>query len=174
MKEHLNLLPPRIQEKKKRRLLLIRLATIQVAIFFVAAALILVVVLWERSVWERSVELTQRLEIFLPEAAEAAARVQMERVAANYLDALLAEIIAVPFNAEWLPYILHTVPSGASLAGLDYRDGLLMLTGVVSDIAAVETHRANMAEIFNYVSLGRVFMISGGQYTYELVAWAGE
>ncbi|MCL2216761.1 MAG: hypothetical protein FWB91_07040 [Defluviitaleaceae bacterium] len=146
-----------------------RLAAVQVAIFFILGAATLTLTLWERHVWERSGELSQRLTAFEPGPAEVAARVRAERDAADYLDSFLAGITAVPFGGEWLPYILDTVPADARLTGLDYRDGELLLTGEVTGIAIAETHRTNLTELFEYVRLGRI-SFSDGLYRYEL--WA--
>jgi len=170
----IDLLPPWVQEKKKTRSLIRKMATAQVVIFFVLGTIMLVVSLWGQHTWTRSAELDLRLAAFAPGPAEAATRVQSERVAAGYLEAFLSNIVAVPFNRLWVAKILGTVPQGASLSRLEYREGELLVIGEVSDIAVVEVHRANMVEIFNYVRLGRIILIGEGLYSYELWAWVGE
>jgi len=167
----INLLPPWVQRKKKRLLLIKILVTVQVAIFLFLGTITLLVVHMGQQVWIRSEELTNRLAVFDLSPSEIAARVREERFAAEYMDALFT---GMPFNRQWVSDILATVPQGANLIRLDYREGELLLIGEILDLAIVESHRANMAEIFNYVRLGRISLIDEGLYSYEIWAWVGE
>ncbi|MCL2841255.1 MAG: hypothetical protein FWE05_10840 [Defluviitaleaceae bacterium] len=172
----MNLLPTWLQQKKARRLLLIRMATAQVAIFFILGTIMLIATTFEQHVQMRSDELEQRLLAFSPEAAEAAAKVYAQRATAERLDTILRVISPVPFHGDWLPYILQTVPANASIIALHYRDGELVLTGTVSNISAIETHRINMQAqaLFSDVRLGSVTLTADVQYRYEIIAWVGD
>ena len=147
----MNLLPPRVIRKKSRRSLLMLLAAVQVAIFLVVGAAAVTVTRWEQQARIRSDELAVRLVAFSPTHADTAAMLHTARARADQLEAFIRGVAPVPFDNRWLKEILYTIPHGASLARLDYRDGELLLTGEVSDLSLVEVHRAAMAGVFEGV-----------------------
>jgi len=169
----INLLPPRVQRKKDRLSLLMLLATVQVAIFFILGLLSVAVMGWEQQAWEHSNEMNMLLAAFDSHPAEVAARLHNARTGAAYLDAFIDGASPVTFDREWLPEILSTIPYGAQLARLDYHEGELILTGVVTDFTLVEIHRTKMSEIFHDVRLGRITHLSDTLYSYELLAQVG-
>jgi len=170
----INLLPPWVQNKKDRRSLLMLLATVQVAIFFVLGLLASTITRQEQRAWERSHELTMYLAAFDSSPAEVAAMLNAARSGAAYLDAFIDGATQTVFNRLWLLEILNTIPYGAQLTSLDYRDGQLLLMGEVSELTVIELHRANMYEIFPDVRLGRITHAGDSLYSYELRARVGD
>jgi len=160
----MNLLPPWVQLKQKRRSVLMRLATVQVAIFFILAAVVYGVSVWERYVWVRSAQLNILLAEFDYAPREIAEQLQAAISAAAYLD----EFSELSMPAFWTREVLNTIPNNVRLVRLNYFENELLIVVETPYLTAIGEHMAKLAEAFNSVRLGQIAGGESGEFTYEL------
>jgi len=160
MKTHINLLPPSAQSAKNFRKRVKILLLAQVGIFLLIAAGVFRLINAERDVWPEATALSERVAALAP-AAEEAAR-------ANAIREIFADALPVVFDGEWLDLLLLAIPDEVTLIRIDYNQGDMLITAETADINIIETHRANMAQIFTYVRQGRITRIDEGLYAYEI------
>jgi len=162
----IDLLPHHIQALKKRRVHLIIFATAQAAIFFVLIIAVLILSCTETRVWERSREISNILSGFDSAPMEISNELSAVIRESEILEAYFADEFI--FESEWLGFIIDSVPEGAELTGVIYRDGEFIISGMVSLLADIEHHRAILADKFSSVSLGSIANVDDTCFNYEL------
>ena len=168
----LNVLPPWLEQKKRNRLLMILIATAQVAIFLLSGVLMFVFAFWETRVWDRVNVLYASVSAFENDArpAEIAAELAIVRAEAAQMAEFHRVHFPEIFESRWFDAVMESVPEGAAVVRMDYRNGEIIVIGEVSDIYSVEVHRAGILEtgLFERAGLGRITAMQNGIFNYEL------
>ena len=164
----IDLLPESILSQKRLRKRMIQLAAAQVAIFLCLGMAIVVLHILEGQAWDESHMLAAQVYNLRHSPAVAAAADTHDitlRIAAE--DAFFEANAPADFNPLWLTAIISA--EDGNMTNLDYRQGTIVLTGIVEDMNTIENLRQNLikAEIFEYVRLGRIMLQDSG-FFYEL------
>jgi Tfp pilus assembly protein PilN len=166
----LNLFPPWMRERKRRRKLIYKLAFLQVVVFLLLAAAVAIVGKVERSAVDRSIQLARVLAEMDSAPILAAEAVRETEALLNQKHIFMETRLSMPFDPGWLTTILESVPETVRLAGLDYTAGFITLTVAAEDIYVINTHRQRLQETdtFESVLLGRINRQQDGNVVYEL------
>ena len=167
---HINLLPYRIQQQNRRRLLLQILAAVQVVIFLSLIGAIFYTRAQERNAMAQSAGLLAQIAALdrAPIEAYEAAR-QAARLADLTYD-FIQENFPPAFDPLWFDVVRNAVPPGIQLLTLSYEGTQLTLTATAHALQDIGTHQQFLlaAAVFETVLLGATSRQPNGRTLYEL------
>jgi len=158
----INLLPPWIRQRERRKRIIRILVAAQVAVFILLGGTAFAM----RSIEDREREQSALLS---------------RQIAALDIDPLInaeaeretGEIrlsFSGTFNPEWLDAIIGSTPHGVHLTLIDYTGAAIILTAYADDLADITAHQARLdeTESFGPILLGQLNRMEDGRVRYTL------
>lgn len=173
---HVNLLPPKIEQYKQARKHKTAMVIAQILIVLATTAVVLYLQNVAQRARDESYELARLIAAMENERLYSATPYDIAWNISKYYEDFLRQNLPVPFDARWIAAILENCPPGATLTQLNYSPPGITLVGKVEAMGDAYAYRLNLmdAQVFNDVLLERVFTQPNGLFGYEILVLVGE